>query len=97
MVAENLTIFNKLERPAIVNVITNAHGRLNALLIYVHDLPQIHSRIAYTLNLKHLNIESAKINQIKFTRGQIAFCYYLKISKREVENVILPLDRKSVV
>ena len=61
MVAENLTIFNKLERPAIVNIITNARGRLNGLLIYVHDLPQIHSRIAYTLNLKHLNIESAVI------------------------------------
>ena len=97
MVAENLTIFNKLERPAIVNVITNAHGRLNALLIYVHDLPQIHSRIAYTLNLKHLNIESAKINQIKFARGQIAFCYYLKISKREVENVILPLELETSI
>ena len=36
MIAENLTIFNKLERPAIVNVITNARGQLNALsLIHI--------------------------------------------------------------
>ena len=86
MIAENLTIFNKLERPAIVNVITNARGQLNALLIYVHDLPQIHSRIAYTLNLKHLTIGSAKINQINFASGQVAFCYYLKVSKRDGQN-----------
>ena len=92
MIAENLTIFNQLERPAIVNVITNLRGQLNALLIYVHNLPQVHIRIAYTLNLKHLNIESAKINQINFASGKIAFCYYLKVSKREDDNVILPLE-----
>ena len=97
MIAENLTIFNKLERPAIVNVITNARGQLNALLIYVHDLPQIHSRIAYTLNLKHLTIGSAKINQINFASGQVAFCYYLKVSKREEDNVIFPLELETSI
>ena len=97
MVAENLTIFNKLERPAIVNIITNARGRLNGLLIYVHDLPQIHSRIAYTLNLKHLNIESAKINQIKFASGKVAFCYYLKVSKRAEDNLIFPRELETSI
>ena len=48
MLAENLSIFNQLDRRAIVNVITNARGKLNGLLIYVHDHHQIHSRIAYT-------------------------------------------------
>ena len=96
-VAENLTIFNKLERPAIVNVITNQKGKLNGLLIYVHDVPQIHSRIAYTLNLKHLNIESAKINKIKFSCGNYAFCYYLKVSKREEDNLILPLELETSI
>ena len=38
VVAENLTVFNKLERPSIVNVITNPKGELNGLLIYVHNL-----------------------------------------------------------
>ncbi|GIT03072.1 MAG: hypothetical protein CM1200mP28_03310 [Deltaproteobacteria bacterium] len=37
MLAENLSIFNQLDRPAIVNVITNARGKINGLLIYVHD------------------------------------------------------------
>ena len=97
MVAENLTIFNKLERNAIVNVITNARGRLNGLLIYVHDLPQIHSKIAYTLNLKHLNIESAKINQIKFASGKVAFCYYLKVTKGEDDNLIFPLELETSI
>ena len=97
MVAENLTIFNKLERPAIVNVITNERGRLNGLLIYVHDLPQIHSKIAYTLNLKNLNIESAKINQIKFASGKVAFCYYLKVTKGEEDNLIFPLELETSI
>ena len=91
IVAENLTVFNKLERPSIVNVITNPKGELNGLLIYVHNLKKIHSRIAYTLNQKHLNIESAKINQIKFASGEIAFCYYIKVSQKENDKVILPL------
>ena len=97
MLADNLSIFNRLERPAIVNVITNARGRLNGLLIYVHDQPQIHSKIAYTLNLKHLNIESAKINQIQFASGKVAFCYYLKVSKRGEQNVILPLELETSI
>ncbi|MBC8257682.1 MAG: protein-PII uridylyltransferase [SAR324 cluster bacterium] len=97
MLAENLSIFNQLERPAIVNVITNERGRLNGLLIYVHDQPQIHSRIAYTLNLKHLNIESAKINQIQFASGKVGFCYYLKVSKRGEYNVILPRELETSI
>ena len=97
MLAENLSIFNRLERPAIVNVITNARGRLNGLLIYVHDQPQIHSRIAYTLNLKHLNIESAKINQIQFASGKVAFCYYLKVSKSDEDNVIFPRELETSI
>ena len=97
IVAENLTIFNKLERPVIVNVITNSKGKLNGLLIYVHEVPQIHSRIAYTLNLKHLNIESAKINKIKFSNGNYAFCYYLKVSKKEDDKLILPLELETSI
>ena len=97
IVAENLTIFNKLEKPAIVNVITNSKGKLNGLLIYVHNVPKIHSRIAYTLNQKQLNIESAKINQIKFASGEIAFCYYIKISKRGDEKVIMPLEMETSI
>ena len=97
MLAENLSIFNRLERSAIVNVITNTRGRLNGLLIYVHDQPQIHCRIAYTLNLKHLNIESAKINQIQYASGKVAFCYYLKVSKRGEQNVILPRELETSI
>jgi UTP:GlnB (protein PII) uridylyltransferase len=97
MLAENLSIFNKLDRSAIVNVITNAKGKLNGLLIYVHDQPQIHSRIAYTLKLKHINIESAKINQIQFTSGQAAFCYYLKVSRSDEDNVIFPRELETSI
>ncbi|MBG55558.1 MAG: protein-PII uridylyltransferase [Deltaproteobacteria bacterium] len=97
MLAENLSIFNQLDRPAIVNVITNARGKLNGLLIYVHDQPQIHSRIAYTLMLKHINIESAKINQIQFSSGQVAFCYYLKVSVSEEDNVIFPRELENSI
>ena len=97
MLAENLSIFNQLDRPAIVNVITNARGKLNGLLIYVHDQPQIHSRIAYTLKLKHINIESAKINQIQFASGQVAFCYYLKVSVSEEDNVIFPRELENSI
>tara|TARA_B100000700_G_scaffold328108_1_gene444801 strand:+ start:210 stop:3668 length:3459 start_codon:yes stop_codon:yes gene_type:complete len=97
IVAENLTIFKNLERPAIVNVITNSNGELSGLLIYVHSLKKIHSRIAYTLHQKQLNIESAKINQIKFASGKIAFCYYIKVSKKGDEKVIFPLELETSI
>ena len=67
-------------------------GKDKRTLIYVHKQPQIHSRIAYTLKLKHINIESAKINQIEFASGQVAFCYYLKVSVSEEDNVIFPRE-----
>ena len=79
------------------NVITNSNGELSGLLIYVHSLKKIHSRIAYTLHQKQLNIESAKINQIKFASGKIAFCYYIKVSKRGDEKVILPLELETSI
>jgi len=47
--------------------------------------------------LKHLNIESAKINQIQYASGKVAFCYYLKVSKRGGQNVILPRELETSI
>ncbi|GIT09388.1 MAG: hypothetical protein CM1200mP30_30180 [Pseudomonadota bacterium] len=64
MLAENLSIFNQLDRPAIVNVITNARGKLNGLLIYVHDQPQI--QVAFHIPFK--NLSTSTLSQRKLIK-----------------------------
>ena len=40
---------------------------------------------------------SAKINQIQFSSGQVAFCYYLKVSVSEEDNVIFPRELENSI
>ncbi|GIT03073.1 MAG: hypothetical protein CM1200mP28_03320 [Deltaproteobacteria bacterium] len=47
--------------------------------------------------MKHINIESAKINQIQFASGQVAFCFYLKVSVSEEDNVIFPRELENSI
>ena len=97
ILSANLQMFQRLDRPAIVSVQANARGRLTGLLIYVHDQPRIHSKVAYALSLKRLNIESGKMNRIVFAGEKVAYCYFLKISVRERGEMIFPREMENSI
>ncbi len=97
VLASNLQTFTRLDRPAIVSVLTNSRGRLTGLLLYVHDQPRINSRVAYTLSMKRLNIESGKMNKIHFQGDRTAYCYYLKVSTRDGAEMIFPRELENAI
>ena len=97
ILSANLQMFQRLDRPAIVSAQTNARGRLTGLLIYVHDQPRIHSKVAYALSLKRLNIESGKMNRIVFAGEKVAYCYFLKISARNRGEMIFPREMENSI
>ena len=105
VLAQQVMRFENWSSEATVSVLTNPRGRPTGLLVYVREAPQIHSRVAYALSLRHINIEGAKMNRVCFADGRSAYCYYFQISvrssamifPRELEQAILydsppPLD-----
>ncbi len=98
VLAQQLLRFeNCWDTEATVSVVTNPRGRPTGLLIYVREAPQIHSRVAYALSLRHLNIEAGKMNKVHFADGTCGYCYYFQITAkssamlfpRELEQSIL--------
>ena len=82
ILAQQMMRFGNWSSEATVSVLTNPRGRPVGLLVYVQEAPQIHSRIAYALSRRQINIEGAKMNRICFADGRSAYCYYLQITVR---------------
>ncbi len=97
MLTQKLLEFTRFEKRSTVSVITTPRGRVSGLIVYVHDHPQILSRVAYAISLKNINIESGKMNKMVFADGRVAYCYYFQVSRfgsdivfpRELERTIL--------
>ncbi|MGA0391361.1 MAG: protein-PII uridylyltransferase, partial [bacterium] len=82
ILAQQMMRFENWSSEATVSVLTNPRGRPVGLLVYVREAPQIHSRIAYALSRRQINIEGAKMNRVCFADGRSAYCYYLQITVR---------------
>ena len=82
ILAQQMMRFENWAAEATVSVLTNPRGRPVGLLVFVREPPQIHSRIAYALSRRQINIEGAKMNRIAFADGRSAYCYYLQITVR---------------
>ena len=82
ILAQQMMRFENWASEATVSVLTNPRGRPVGLLVFVREAPQIHSRIAYALSRRQINIEGAKMNRIAFADGRSAYCYYLQITVR---------------
>ncbi|MCH7477419.1 MAG: hypothetical protein IIA14_04885, partial [SAR324 cluster bacterium] len=59
-----------------VDVVPSQGGHPEGLLIYTRQLPNSHSRVAYSLSRKRLNILSGKVNRVNFHEGGHGYCYY---------------------
>jgi len=82
ILAQQMMRFENWSSEATVSVLTNPRGRPVGLLVYVREAPQIHSRIAYALSRRQIDIEGAKMNRVCFAEGRSAYCYYLQITVR---------------
>jgi hypothetical protein len=66
--------------PVRVDVLTGAHGSVEGLLIAVRELRRPHTRVAYALGLRRINILSGKVNRVDFGDGEQGYCYYFEVS-----------------
>ncbi|HUJ74169.1 MAG TPA: hypothetical protein VL359_04890, partial [bacterium] len=64
----------------LVDVVSSALGAPDSLLIYTRALPLSHSRVAYALSRKQINIAQGKINRVVYDNGEWGYCYYFQFS-----------------
>ncbi len=97
VLAQNLSIFQHIDRPVLANVLTNARGRITGLLVYIRLEDSPHSRAAYAINKFNLNVDSAKMNRVRFHDGSAAYCYFFEVSRRASGEMIFPRDIESSI
>ncbi len=64
----------------LVDVIPAGAGSGDGLLIYTHGFTRSHSRVAFALSRKRVNIVLGKINRISYGPEDFGYCYYFQIS-----------------
>ena len=97
LLSQNLNLFQHTERRVVASVLTNARRRVNGVLLYAHELPDIHRRVAYALSQRQFNIESAKMNKVQFLNGRIGFCYYVEVSQRGKSELTFPRELETSI
>ena len=97
LLSQNLNLFQRTDRRVIVSILTNARRRVNGVLLYVHELPDIHRRVAYALSQRQFNIESAKMNKVTFLNGRVGFCYYVEVSQRGKSEMTFPRELETSI
>lgn len=80
----------------LVDVVPATEGSADGLLIYTRGFSRSHSRVAYALSRKRVNIVLGKINRISYGPEDFGYCYYFQISPpeeslaaRDLESLIL--------
>ncbi|MGK5090629.1 protein-PII uridylyltransferase [Deltaproteobacteria bacterium TL4] len=89
---KQLLNFIEYETKSIVSVLTDSKGKVTGILIHIHEMPSVHSRVAYALSVKNIDIGSGKMNKILFENGNVAYCYYFQVSSRSSSKVVFPRD-----
>jgi len=64
----------------LVDVVPASTGSGDSLLIYTHGFTLSHSRVAYALSRKRVNIVLGKINRVSYGPDDFGYCYYFQIS-----------------
>lgn len=97
LIAKQLMEFHNFEeRPIIVSVLTSPKSRVTGLLIWIHQDQHTHSRVAYALSQRNINIESGKMNKVMLQDGKKAYCYYFKVSELR-SGIVFPRDLEKVI
>ena len=81
----------------LVDVVTGNSGIAEGLLIYTRQLPLSHTRVAYALSLKRINIHSGKVNKVALENQQTGFCYYFQVSALDTNEKLHPRDFEALI
>ena len=72
-------------------------GNQGGLLIFTRDLAQSHSRVAYMLSRKRINIISGKVNRVELGNGRHGYCYYFQISSMGKSSQTYPKELEGMI
>ena len=98
MLAEQLENFAGFKTEQVLaDVVSAAGGESEGLLVYTRELPGSHSRVAYMLSRKRINIISGKVNRVAFPRGKHGYCYYFQISPMAEGTRLFPRDLEGMI
>ena len=83
--------------PVLADVVLNRQGAVEGLLIAVRQLGRPHTRVAYALGLKRINILSGKVNPVDFGGGETGYCYYFEVASLLAGQELHPRDLEALI
>jgi hypothetical protein len=81
----------------LVDVVPAGGGSGDGLLVYTHGLSRSHSRVAYALSRKRVNIVLGKINRVAYGADDYGFCYYFQISPPPPDEPLVARDLELLI
>jgi hypothetical protein len=81
----------------LVDVVPAGGGSSDGLLVYTHGLTRSHSRVAYALSRKRVNIVQGKINRIVYGADDFGYCYYFQISPPPPDEPLVARDLELLI
>ena len=83
--------------PVLVDVVGGSERDGAGLLIFTRDLARSHSRVAYMLSRKRINIISGKVNRVELGEAQHGYCYYFQISPVAEDTQLFPRELEGMI
>jgi hypothetical protein len=81
----------------LVDVVPVAHTEIKGLLLFTRNLRRSHTRVAYALSRRRLNILSGKVNRVEFGAGDHGYCYFFQVTTLVPGTTLLPRDLELLV
>jgi len=81
----------------LVDAIPAGGGNGEGLLVYTHGFSRSHSRVAYALSRKRVNIILGKINRVHYGGGDFGYCYYFLISPPPPDEPLIARDLELLI
>ena len=81
----------------LVDSVLNARGNLAGLLISTQGLNRPHTRVAYALGLRRINIVSGKVNRVEFGGGYWGYTYYFEVESLLPVQEAHPRDLEALI
>lgn len=96
--ADQMHKFSNFQRiRARAEVVVGSQGSPEGILIYTRTLENSHSKVAFALSRKELNIISGKVNRVELHAGDHGYCYYFQFTPLSHEYNLFPRDIEGMI
>jgi UTP:GlnB (protein PII) uridylyltransferase len=82
--------------PVLADVVTREPGGGHALLVATR-LPRSHTRVAYALSRRRINIVVGKVNRLRYASGPAGYAYFFQISPLASGDPFAPRDLEFLI